>query len=82
MDIILTVLGVVFVTLLLIAAFTLGSALLMFFLAVAFTTALLIQLREFWRRWRFMRGADVRPRGQKVIEGDYKDVTPHDMEEK
>ncbi len=73
MDFLLSALTVLFVALLLAAAVTFGFVLLVWFLAVAFVIAAGVLIREWWRRWRFVRNAEQRP--PKVIDAEYKDIT-------
>ena len=80
MDIIFTIAGVIFIALMLTAALTFGFALISFFVAVTCVTAFLIAMREFFRRWRFVQQAESHRTAEKMIEGEYKDITQHHKE--
>lgn len=76
MDAFFSILGIIFVTLLIAAALTFGITIILFFLGVAFLTAFLIMLREYWYRWRFVHRASKHEKeAQGVIEADYTDIT-------
>jgi hypothetical protein len=75
MDILAAFLIASFVALLLAAAVTFGFALMTVCLIIAMTTTVLVLLREAWRRWRFLHNARNAP-PPRVIEGDYKDISP------
>ena len=74
MDAITSILTVVFVAILLTVALTFGFVLMAFILSVALVTALLMALRGWWYRWRFVRGATQREEN-KVIEVEYRDIS-------
>lgn len=74
MDFLVTVLAVLFVALLVGAAVTFGFVLFVWFVALALVIAVSMLLRDWWRRWYFLRHAAPRDDSQ-VIEGEYKDIT-------
>ncbi len=79
MDAVTSILTVIFVAILLTVAVTFGFMLLAFILGVALVTAVLIYLREWWYRWRFLRGASRHERQEdKIIEVEYEDITRKD----
>jgi hypothetical protein len=77
MDIIFSVLSAIFIALVLAAAVTFGFIILVWIIAAALALAVLVSLRNLWRRWWFLHNsAPPRPsRRPDVIEGDYKDIT-------
>ncbi|MCE2926411.1 MAG: hypothetical protein LW823_02015 [Rickettsiales bacterium] len=76
MDIIGTLLSIVFISILIALAVTFGFAMLLFILAVAVVTAVLVLLRNGFTRWRFIKSVSRQEQSSiKVIDGDYKDIT-------
>lgn len=82
MDIIFSVISVIFVGILIAVSLTFGFALLGFVLAVGFVTVLLMYLKGVWYRWRFIKNATPPERkDETIIEGDYEVITTEDKKE-
>jgi hypothetical protein len=75
MDFLFSALAVLFVALLVAAAVTFGFVLLVWFVALAVLIGASVFLREWWRRWYFLRHAAPREESSQVIEAEYKDIT-------
>lgn len=76
MDALGTILTAIFVALIIAAALTFGFTILIFFMCVALLTLVLVGIREFWYRWRFVsRATRQEKETHGVIEADYKDIT-------
>ena len=76
MDILLSVLTVMFIALLLGVAVTFGLVLVVWFAGLAVAVAAVVFIRQAWYRWRFLRSGKMPPTD--VIEGEYKDISPKD----
>jgi hypothetical protein len=74
MEVLFTILTVIFVALILAAALTIGFSLLVWCIITAIAVSMFLMLRERWRRFMFVRRS-ARPESTKVIEGEYKDIT-------
>ena len=76
MDFVLTVIMVIFIGMLLAAAFTFGFTLLMIIIAPAGVMTLLTVGRELYRRWRFVRSAtNWQEKPPPMIEGEFTDIS-------
>jgi len=74
MEIIASIFSVIFIGLVLATALTLGMALFLWIIGIGVVMAVLIMLRETWRRWWFVHNAS-KPEPPRVIEGEYKDIS-------
>lgn len=73
METVFTIITVIFVALILAAAFTIGVSLLIWTIITAILLAAFYMLRERWRRFIFVYRA--RPPANNIIEGEYRDIT-------
>ncbi|MDE3060123.1 MAG: hypothetical protein KGJ06_03855 [Pseudomonadota bacterium] len=67
-----TFLIAIFIALILGTALAFGFALIVWFMAVALLVAALVLIREWWRRWMFVRSA--RPPAPHVTDAEYEDI--------
>lgn len=74
MDFILSAVSFIFLGLIVVAAFTIGFSLLLWFTALGVIISLVIIGRQYLRRWRFLRNHQE---STKIIEGTYKEITDH-----
>ncbi|MFW0777045.1 MAG: hypothetical protein ACN2B6_04935 [Rickettsiales bacterium] len=81
MDIIGSIISIIFIGILVAVAVTFGFALLGFVLAVAFVTLLLVYLKSVWYRWRFVKNARPEQTDDTVIEADYEVIKTEDKKE-
>jgi len=72
MEVILSAISFVFVGLIVVAAFTIGFSLLLWFTMLGILISCIFLARQYWLRWKFLRNnkADT-----KIIEGVYTEIT-------
>jgi len=71
MELLISILTMIFIALVVGTALTFGVALLLWFLAMAALISAYMILRNALRRWRFIRNSAP----PNVIEGDYRDIS-------
>ena len=78
MELLGTILTGLFVALILATAVTFGFALIIWFAIAGVTLAILFLLREWWRRWMFLRRGKMQEhdaQNVRIIEVDYEDIS-------
>lgn len=78
MEIIGTIISVIFIGLILAFAFTVGFTLILWIIGVSVVLTVLVMLREVWRRWWFVRSHPIRDEPPRIIEGEYRDISDKD----
>lgn len=79
MEIILSILAVLFIGLLLATAFTFGLAILVIFSGILIASLAYVLLRDWWRRWRITHGRDRADRANvTIIEAQYTEIHDED----
>ena len=71
MEVILSVISFIFVGLIVVAAFTIGFSLLLWFTMLGILISCVFMARQYWLRWKFLRNnkADTT-----IIEGTYTEI--------
>lgn len=77
MDVIGSVLGGIFIALIVGTALTFGFILIVWFIGLGLAISAFFLLRSWWWRWRFLHNAEQPLKGKKpeIIEVEYLDIT-------